>query len=310
MALDIDWQIRLAAFDRIRQLRGVDGLVPASGLDEGFVFEDERIALWSSRRGIWRPDQLGRSSGAALTIVTAPPIAGKAPPYDDQVASDAPWFLYRYRGTDPIAWDNVAVRRAMELRRPLLYLYGVAKGTYDPIFPCYVIADDPSQLAFFLASDAATSIVTGADFAAPLDEIRREYVTRAVKQRLHQERFRQLVIDAYRKQCAVCVLRHKELLDAAHILPDRDERGRPEIPNGLSLCKIHHSAYDANILGITPDYTIEIRLDVLEERDGPMLQHGLQAMHNKPLTVPSTEPLRPRREYLEERYGLFKRSAA
>lgn len=309
MALDLDWRIRLAAFDRIERIRGADRLVTASALDEGFEFEGNRIALWSSRRGIWRPEQLGRATGAALTIVTAPPRPGRKPPYDDQVGSNEPSFLYRYQGTDPQAWDNVAVRRAMEFQRPLLYLYGIDKGLYDPIYPCYVVADDPAQLAFFLKGDLASTSIGPTSFN-PSEELRREYATRAVKQRLHQERFRKLVVDAYRRRCAVCSLRHLELLDAAHILPDRDERGKPEIPNGLSLCKIHHGAYDANILGISPTYRIEIRTDVLEERDGPMLQHGLQAMHDRKLIVPANELLQPRREYLEERYTAFRTAAA
>jgi len=41
------------------------------------------------------------------------------------------------------------------------------------------------------------------------------------------------------------------------------------VPNGLALCKIHHAAFDMNILGIRPDHVVEIRTDVLEERDGP-----------------------------------------
>ena len=56
---------------------------------------------------------------------------------------------------------------------------------------------------------------------------------------------------AYHGACAVCSLRHVELLDAAHIIEDKDENGLPELPNGLSLCKIHHAAYDRRFLGIT-----------------------------------------------------------
>jgi len=46
--------------------------------------------------------------------------------------------------------------------------------------------------------------------------------------------------------------------------------------NGLALCKLHHAAFDANIIGVTPDLEVTVRLDVLQEIDGPMLQHGLQ----------------------------------
>jgi putative restriction endonuclease len=60
-------------------------------------------------------------------------------------------------------------------------------------------------------------------------------------------------------------------------LDGRHERpGLPEVPNGLALCKIHHSAYDVNILGVSPDYRVHIRSDVLREHDGPMLKWGLE----------------------------------
>ena len=51
-----------------------------------------------------------------------------------------------------------------------------------------------------------------------------------------------------------------ELLDAAHILPDRHPKGEPIVTNGLGLCTIHHSAYDANIIGIDPDTPIRDNL--------------------------------------------------
>jgi putative restriction endonuclease len=136
-------------------------------------------------------------------------------------------------------------------------------------------------------------------------EIARAYATVAAKVRLHQRKFRELVVDAYADRCSVCSLHHPELLDAAHILPDRDERGKPEVPNGLALCKIHHGAFDSLILGISPDLRIAIRGDVLREKDGPMLRHGLQEMDGKRITVPKREVWRPRRDYLAERFAQF-----
>lgn len=74
-------------------------------------------------------------------------------------------------------------------------------------------------------------------------------------------------------------------IDAAHIIPDHDEAGIAAVRNGMSLCKIHHAAYDCNILGIRPDLFVEIRSDLLHEIDGPMLQHGLQERHGQRLMV-------------------------
>jgi putative restriction endonuclease len=129
---------------------------------------------------------------------------------------------------------------------------------------------------------------------------------RAVKVRLHQRRFRELVVGAYKCSCSVCSLKHWQLLAAAHIVPDREERGFAEIPNGSALCRIHHAAFDANILGVDEERTVHIRTDVLEEIDGPMLKHGLQEMHGRQIVVPRDARLQPKRDYLAERFERFK----
>jgi len=134
-------------------------------------------------------------------------------------------------------------------------------------------------------------------------------VTRLGKQRMLQQEFRQRVLRAYREQCAICRLRHEELLDAAHILPDGHPRGEPVVPNGLALCKLHHAAFDRHVLGVRPDLTVELRPDVLREPDGPMLKYGLQGFQDARLLLPRDPALRPNLEFVEERYGMFRRAS-
>jgi putative restriction endonuclease len=141
-----------------------------------------------------------------------------------------------------------------------------------------------------------------------MEDVRRVYVTASIQRRLHQQSFRERVIDAYKEHCAVCRLRHRELLDAAHILPDGHPQGVPIVANGLALCTLHHAAFDAHMLGVRPDYVIELRADILTEADGPMLRHGLQGFHGKTLVLPTIDSYRPRREFLEERYTWFKQA--
>jgi putative restriction endonuclease len=43
------------------------------------------------------------------------------------------------------------------------------------------------------------------------------------------------------------------------------------------------------MIRITPDYIVEVRRDVLEQEDGPMLVHGLQGFHNAALLMPSRD---------------------
>ncbi len=110
------------------------------------------------------------------------------------------------------------------------------------------------------------------------------------------------------REWTLCCLKHRELLDAAHIIPDNMPEGKSTIDNGLSLCKLHHSAYDAFIIGVTPDYVIQVRADILEEEDGPVLQHGLKGLHKSTLILPSSKSHYPSREALEWRYSRFTRA--
>jgi putative restriction endonuclease len=211
---------------------------------------------------------------------------------------------YKYRGKDPSHRDNIALRRALDRGLPLIYLVAVDPGVYDVIAPVYVTAASDAGLEFTLVADQVAYL--GHQDDSVRTTLRREYATRAVLQRLHQQQFRRLVLTAYRDQCSICRLKHVDLLDAAHILSDRHPKGEPIVTNGLGLCKIHHSAYDANIIGIDPDAVVHVRQDILLEIDGPMLKHGLQEMEGSRLVLPRKSDLRPNRDFLAERFDRFR----
>jgi putative restriction endonuclease len=301
MTPDYDLRLRLALFDHIDRLRReLGGVVTSARLNAGFEFEGRRIPIWSQQRGIHRPKEL-RNPGVALTAQTS-----WDSPYDDRADVGDGRFVYRYQGEDPDQWDNAALRLAITTRRPILYLVATQPGVYEAIFPTYVVGEVREARAFLLVADQLGSITPGSLEDMDPEDPMKAYVTREVKHRLHQRRFRYLVLDAYKEQCAICRFRHAALLDAAHILPDRDERGNPQVPNGLALCRIHHGAYDVGIVGIDPDYLVHVRRDVLDEIDGPMLRHGLQELHGARLTVPRSPAKKPNREFLAERFEAFR----
>ncbi|WP_369084690.1 HNH endonuclease [Ferrimicrobium acidiphilum] len=128
------------------------------------------------------------------------------------------------------------------------------------------------------------------------------------KIRLHQPSFRSRVLHAYNSTCAICRLHHSQLLDAAHILPDVHPRGAPVVPNGITLCKLHHAAFDRNLLGIRPDFVVEIRSELLREIDGPMLQHDIKEMNGTQLVLPRERASHPDRAGLEDRYEEFQKA--
>jgi putative restriction endonuclease len=265
---------------------------------EGVQFNGQRVPIWNYQKGIHKPEVFG-SHGAALSIHSS-----LSSPYDDVRDVEAGNITYKYRGIDPFQLDNVCLRRAMERRLPLIYLVAIDRGVYDVIAPVYVTGDNVDRLEFTLVADQFAYLNNTGD--AQHAELRREYATRAVLQRLHQQHFRRLVLAAYREQCSICRLRHVALLDAAHILPDSHPQGKPIVSNGLGLCKIHHSAYDANIIGIDPDATVHVREDILREVDGPMLKHGIQAVAGTRILLPRARDSRPNRDFLAERFDRFR----
>ena len=299
--MDIDLQVRLAAFNWLsEQVNSHGDVLPRKLLEQGFEFQGQRISLISPQ-GIYRP----KNFPLPIAFHTVP-----EGPYNDGVGSDN-LLAYKYRGNNPNHSDNVGLRKVMEMRRPLAYFHGLLPGRYLAIWPVYIVADDLSNLTFKAALDNLSSFEVNTNVSRQIAEdttARRAYLTATVRVRVHQRSFRERVIEAYKSQCAFCRLKHRELLDAAHIIPDHSPEGEPIITNGIALCKLHHAAYDSFILGVTPDYIIHVRQDVLEEEDGPVLQHGLKGLHNTRLILPSSKSHYPSRDALEWRYSRFTRA--
>jgi putative restriction endonuclease len=300
MSADRDQRVRLMAFQWLRaQMDVIGDVLPRSILSEGFMFEGTRVPLVGPQ-GIFKP---GIMTEAPLSITTIP-----GGPYDDSIGSRGA-LRYRYRGTDPAHPDNRGLRRAMQSQLPLVWFWRVQPGQYLAAFPVFIVGDQPGQLTFDVQVDDPVALAQPSNVDSFVSEdraaIRREYVTAIVRRRVHQQAFRARVIEAYRTHCALCRLRHQELLDAAHITADAADAGDPVVSNGLSLCKLHHAAFDRHFLTVRPDYTIEVRRSILEETDGPMLIHGLQGLHGKPIYLPREVSLQPDRHRLEERLALF-----
>ena len=292
--------IRAAAIDWLR-IQTLDGTSPISRerLASDFVVDGVRFPLVDRGRGIRRP----AGWSAALSILTAVPKTGQPRPYDDVEGADG-LHRYKLRRDAGGSAENAGLRRAMLTAAPLIWFYGVRPSLFQAIFPVYVIGEEPEADQFVMAlTEEQRDIQPGSH----VEENLRRYLVAMTRRRLHQPVFASQVMAAYGTRCAVCSLAHRELLDAAHIIPDSEPRGEAVISNGIALCKIHHAAYDRHILGIRPDLVVEIHHRLLDEIDGPMLRHGLQDHHGKPLmTVPAARIDRPDTDRLAERYDLFR----
>ena len=291
-----DQRVREEAFNWLGEQVSLYGeTLPREILAQGFQLDGQRVRLLS-QQGIFRPSLMQ----VPLSITTS-----TNSPYDDSIGSDG-LIRYRYLGINPNQRDNVGLRFAMDHGLPLVYFRGLVPGKYLALWPVYITGDAIQELTFTVSVDDQESM----NSSGTPDEERRRYVTRQTRTRMHQARFREWVIMAYGSRCALCGLPYGELLDAAHIIPDNEPSGEPIVTNGLALCRLHHAAFDRYFLGVRPDYIIEIRPDVLEDSDGPTLQHAIQALHGQSIFLPKSTAQRPSKESLSVRYKRFLEVAA
>ncbi len=96
----------------------------------------------------------------------------------------------------------------------------------------------------------------------PIDE-RKTTSTVTKEISIRKRGFRQAVIEAYDFKCAVCGLKlyspNKIIweVEAAHIVP-HSSKGKDDLLNGISLCHLHHWAFDVGWFSFLDDYTITV----------------------------------------------------
>ena len=90
-----------------------------------------------------------------------------------------------------------------------------------------------------------------------VDNVERKTVLAQIARKYRLQDFRRRVLGAYQHRCAACGV-ELELIDAAHILPVAASGSTDETTNGIALCKLHHAAFDRNLVGLDEKYRIEI----------------------------------------------------
>ena len=298
MSLADSIQLRLAAFAYLNELRRLSPYVTREQL-ESFAFQGQQAALIASYRGIHKPG--GWDTVLSILSTDRPADQGG---YEDLEREDGT-LLYRFMNNpgEKLNAYNRALIATMERGLPLILLEKVGSKTFEPFYPVWINGHEPKDLGVIVSySTPDTEFGEITDIAA---EDIREYRTAVQRRRIHQDVFRTRVLLAYQDRCAICNLGRRGLLDAAHIIDDSHKDGLAIVPNGLALCRIHHGAYDQYLIGIRPDLSVEVAEDVLEEVDGPMLQHGLKEIAGQSIRLPRSRPLHPDPIRLEWKYERF-----
>jgi putative restriction endonuclease len=112
---------------------------------------------------------------------------------------------------------------------------------------------------------------------------------------LRDSRFTRRVLAAYQHRCAACGLQ-LGLLEGAHILPVGHPESTDVVTNGVSLCALHHRAYDRSLIAFDASYTVHVSGEAEAKLVSAGLDGGLAAFKaslHPSLTVPSLASERP-----------------
>jgi len=123
------------------------------------------------------------------------------------------------------------------------------------------------------------------------------------RRRARDHAFAELVKDVYDYSCAICGSNRETPVgnpevEAAHIYPKR-EGGSDDIRNGLTLCKLHHWAFDTGWLSISDEY--EILVKDAPDRDG---YYEFKQLEQNLIRLPERNDAKPHPIFLQEHRQL------
>lgn len=297
-----DTDILRIAFNRIKELELLyDDAIPWNVIKEGFNYLGNQVLMANQVQGIFKPKIMSRGP---ISIKTTIPKGDKQNIYNDQL-TDNGYYQYSLEVGDPYGERNVLLWQALEDKSPFIYFHAVAPAVYKALWPCFVNGIFPDKgYAEITVGKTVSEQSKEVTYNLP-SEIESRYLVRESKVRLHQASFRAAVLNAYQQRCAITSLPVPQLLEAAHIIPDSEVEGAQEVSNGIALSRLHHKAYDSNLIGIDPDYRIHISQELSIENGGPLLEQGILGYEGKRLVLPHSKNLQPNRDYLARRFDAY-----
>ena len=319
---DQDVQMRMAAFEQVRRLSEEHDYLTAEELKPGFRFEGERVPIHHPQQGIYKPRRMSH----LLTIKTHMPTREEKIRYDDQREVHNQIFQgeetaeYAFMGEKPDAAHNLWLREAHEHGIPVIYFMGFSHRRYIALFPAFIVGWNANSLKAHVAFGSCDRDAYGglgrSAFGAPgsdaydlPDSGERRNTFRSVRRQLHKAIVQETVIAAYGGRCAMSGLSDPRLLDVARIVVDANERpGNLDVPNGLSLSKLHRAAIAANLIGIDADYRLHVSAKLRDQNGGHAIE-SLKHLHGGSLLLPKRAEDWPDRDRLAMRFDLFKAAA-
>ena len=126
-----------------------------------------------------------------------------------------------------------------------------------------------------------------------------------VKQRINQSFFRMAVLSSYNNRCCISGIGNIELLEACHIVDwSENTANRTNPQNGLCMNSFFHKAYDELLMAISPDLTIIISDELLQNTTDDKFKKYLESINGEKIIMPNK--FFPKKEFLQVHYEKYK----
>lgn len=107
--------------------------------------------------------------------------------------------------------------------------------------------------------------------------------------RLGQGAFRLMVMDAYRRRCAITGEKTLPALDAAHIRPFHDVESH-EVQNGILMRSDIHRLFDQGYVTVTPDLRFRVSSQIRDQFHNGLIYYRFE---DQPISVPEAAEQQP-----------------
>ncbi len=195
---------------------------------------------------------------------------------ENRVKRSSLWHRLLFRAADNLAKEKLVSRPTQTLLLTKRKEWMLTENGYDAVLNHLNIPTEQKEILPIRSYEVQKIInklieTPRLNDYQPIEE--RKVSTIVTKEiSIRKRGFRQAVIEVYDFKCAVCGLKINSPkrtiweVEAAHIVP-HSFKGKDDILNGLSLCHLHHWAFDVAWFSIFDNYSIIVSPEANNLRD-------------------------------------------